>query len=65
MVDSSHAILLVSPTASTVSVAVAASKFDDVAHNLNTAAASANYVVPLPTVPTIAAPISPPNNSGD
>jgi beta-glucanase (GH16 family) len=65
MVDSSHAILLVSPTASTVSVAVAASKFDDVAHNLNTAAASANYVVPLPTVPTIAAPAPAARLAGD
>ena len=43
MVDSSHATLVVTPTSGALSASVAANKFDDVAHNFNTAAASNTF----------------------
>jgi beta-glucanase (GH16 family) len=48
MVDSSHATLQVTPTNTNVSVSVAASKFEDLAHNANTQAASRSIVASAP-----------------
>jgi beta-glucanase (GH16 family) len=49
MLDSSHATMVVSPTASTISVVVAVNKFEDVARNFNTAPASRSIVAKTPT----------------
>ncbi len=55
MVDSSHATLVVTPSSGALSASVAANKFDDVAHNFNTAAASNTYTPPASS-PSTAAP---------
>ena len=46
VVDTTHATLVVTATASTVSVSIAENKFADVSHNFNTVAASSSYAAP-------------------
>jgi len=49
-VDATHFTLTVTPTGSAVTVSVAANKFDDLAHNFNTVAASNTLTVTADTV---------------
>lgn len=47
VVDSTHATLIVTATAPTVSVSIAAAKFADVSHNFNSEVATGSYVAPV------------------